>query len=128
MVRISTPPAASCGSAQSRNGAIVTNCFSFSAELWEWQSNGGTAWIFVTLPTDIADAVDDLVAQPGGFGSVKVNVQIGETKWSTSLFPDKSSGSFVLPLKRSVRDAEKIDVGDTTDVTIEMVHAAERGA
>ena len=97
--------------------------FTFSAELWEWQTTG-TAWVFVTLPTNLSDEIDDLVPIPGGFGSVKVHVRIGATSWSTSLFPDKSSGSFVLPIKRKVRDAERIDVGDTPTVSITLVHVS----
>ena len=100
----------------------MTNRFSFSAELWKWQTTG-TAWIFVTLPPEIADEIDDLTPITGGFGSVKVNVRLGDTAWSTSLFPDKSSGSFVLPMKKAVRDAQQIDEGDTAEFTLELVHA-----
>ena len=103
----------------------MSGSFTFSAELWRWQSNGGTAWIFVTLPTDVADEVDDVSAMPGGFGSVKVNVEVGDTRWSTSLFPDKSSGSFVLPIKKAVRVAQKVDEGDTADFMIEVVHTSD---
>ena len=90
--------------------------------MWEWQSEAAP-WVFVTLPTDIADEIDDLVPHAGRFGSVKVNVEIGATKWSTSMFPDKSSGSFVLPLKRAVRDTEHLEVGRTAVVSIELAHA-----
>lgn len=99
----------------------MTDTFTFAAELWEWKTETAP-WVFVTLPTDIADEIDDLVPQPGGFGSVKVNLQIGATKWSTSLFPDKSSGSFVLPLKRKVWERENLEIGQTTEVTLEVVH------
>lgn len=95
----------------------MSGSFTFSAELWRWQSNDGTAWIFVTLPTDVADEVDDVSAMPGGFGSVKVNVEVGDTRRSTSLFPDKSSGSFVFPIKKAVRFAQKVDEGDTAEFT-----------
>ena len=78
----------------------------------------------MTLPTNLSDEIDDLVPMPGGFGSVKVNVRIGATRWSTSLFPDKSSGSFVLPVKRKIRDAERIDVGDIAEVTVTLVHVS----
>ena len=83
----------------------MTDAFTFSAEPWKWDARAST-WVFLTLPTEISDEIDELVPEPGGFGSVRVNVQIGATKWSTSLFPDKSAGSFILPLKRSVRDKD----------------------
>ena len=93
--------------------------FTFTAELWEWDAREG-AWTFVTLPQAIADEIDDLVSQPGGFGSVKVRVRIGDTAWSTSLFPDKASGSFVRPIKKSVRVAESLDTGDEAEVSVSV--------
>ena len=93
----------------------------FDAELFPWHSDK-TTWVFVALPEELSDAVDDATLVTGGFGSVKVNVEIGKTAWSTSLFPSKEMETFVLPLKKSVRQAEGIDVGDTATVTIELVH------
>ena len=37
-----------------------------------------------------------------GFGSVKVTVPLGESRWRTSLFPNKD-GSWFLPIKKPVR-------------------------
>ena len=92
----------------------------FNAELFPWEAN--PSFTFVALPPDDADAVDDATSLVGGFGSVKVNVQIGKTAWSTSLFPSKEMGTYVLPLKKAVRQAEGIEVGDTASITIEIVH------
>lgn len=47
-----------------------------------------------------------------GFGSIKVTATIGKTTWRTSIFPDKRSGGYVLPLKAAVRTAEGIGDGD----------------
>ena len=50
--------------------------------------DGGGAWHFVTLPIDQANEIDELaVLTSRGFGSVRVTVTIGETTWSTRLFP-----------------------------------------
>lgn len=92
----------------------------FDAELFPWEAN--TSWVFVALPSDDADAVDDATSLTGGFGSVKVNVQIGKTSWTTSLFPSKEMETYVLPLKKAVRKAEGIEVGDMASITIELVH------
>ena len=56
-----------------------------------------------------------------GFGSVRVKVQFGATTWSTSLFPDKAARSYVLPIRRSVRDQEELAVGDLVQVTLRVV-------
>ena len=88
----------------------------FDAELWEWE--GDAAWHFVTLPTDIADDIADVAPAGTGFGSVRVEVTVGGTTWRTSLFPDKKTGSYVLPVKKSVRQAESLTVGDAVTVTL----------
>lgn len=90
--------------------------FTFSAELFLYP--GEAAWYFITLPHDVADEIDDLVTDKGGFGSVKVDVTIGGSAWKTSLFPDKKAASFVLPVKKAVRAAEDIDDGDVVTVTV----------
>ena len=55
------------------------------------------------------------------FGSVQVRVQIGETEWDTSLFPDKSVESYVLPVKRSVRESEQLASGDVAEVMVRVI-------
>lgn len=92
----------------------------FDAELFPWEAN--TSWVFVAIPADDADAIEDATALTGGFGSIKVQVQIGKTAWSTSLFPSKEMQTYVLPLKKAVRKAEGLEVGDTASITIELVH------
>lgn len=89
--------------------------FTFSTELW--LHNKGS-WVFATVPEDESDEIHEVAPNPGGFGSVRVGVQIGDTAWKTSVFPDSKSGCFLLPIKKDVRKAEKVDIGD--DVTIEL--------
>jgi hypothetical protein len=49
-----------------------------------------------------------------------VTASTGKTKWNTSVFPEKKSGSFVLPIKMEVRKAEKISAGKTIQVHLEI--------
>lgn len=55
---------------------------------------------------------------PRGFGSVRVEATVGGTTWRTSVFPDSRGGSYVLPVKRAVREAEDLDDGDQVTVTL----------
>lgn len=95
--------------------------YTFSSEMWLWQSNGGTAWTFITLPQDVSDEIEGTAPVKGGFGSVKVNVTIGDTEWSTSLFPSTEYDSYVLPVKKQVRVNENLDHGDQVKVTVSPV-------
>ncbi|WP_404386483.1 DUF1905 domain-containing protein [Knoellia locipacati] len=93
--------------------------FRFTAPLWEWSAQGG--WFFVTLPTDAADDIAEIHRAARGFGSVRVQVVVGRTTWSTSVFPDTKLGSYVLPVKKAVRSAEDLAVGDAVDVALEVL-------
>lgn len=92
----------------------------FSAVLWE--STVGGSWVFLTVPPEIADEIIDEVESfeipVKGFGSVKVQVEIGDSVWSTSLFPDAKAGSYVLPVKRKIRQQESLTVGDAAVVAL----------
>lgn len=89
----------------------------FSAELFAWK--GEDSWHFVRLPDDAAEDLRDLATgPPRGFGSIRVSVRLGSSTWATSVFPDKGSGTFVLPVKKPVRAAEGIGDGDLVSVAL----------
>jgi hypothetical protein len=93
--------------------------FSFEAPLWRWP--GESAWHFVSLPEPVSDEIDDHHAGTRAFGSVKVEVRVGSTAWSTSLFPDTKSGTYLLPIKKQVRTREGLDEGDLVAVQLSTV-------
>jgi Domain of unknown function (DUF1905) len=97
---------------------MTTDQFTFSAEVWRWQGAAPAAWHFITLPDDVAGQIKFMIGKRQGFGSVKVKVLIGETSWKTSLFPDKKSGSFLLPIKAEVRKAQALVAGKTAKVRL----------
>ena len=55
-----------------------------------------------------------------GFGSARVEVVIGGTRWKTSVFPHKESGGWILPVKAAVRKAEELVEGDQVTVTVSL--------
>ncbi len=82
---------------------------------------GMAAWYFAYLDKKQAAIIKETHGKAKrGFGSIRVAVTLGKTKWQTSIFPDKHSGSYVLPLKSAVRRAEGIDAGDTITFTLEI--------
>ncbi|WP_410564818.1 DUF1905 domain-containing protein [Amycolatopsis sp. cmx-4-61] len=93
----------------------------FDAELWEWAARRTESWTFVSLPAEASDDIRARHAGPRrGFGSVRVRATLGATRWQTSIFPDGKRGTYVLPVKRAVREAEGLDVGDVCTVTVEL--------
>jgi hypothetical protein len=65
----------------------------------------------VTVPeaeAGMLEAVSEMVTY--GWGMIPVAVRLGQSEWSTSLWP--KDGGYIVPLKAEVRRAEGIDVGD----------------
>lgn len=94
--------------------------FDITAPVTLWKAD--SAWHFATVPEEVSDEIAArMEGFTRGFGSVRVEVTIGTTTWSTSLFPDSKSGCYVLPLKKAVRAAEGIVAGATVRVHIELV-------
>jgi hypothetical protein len=96
---------------------VAGSRYSFTAEVWELP--GDAAWHFVSLPEDVADEIEERYAhRSGGFGAVRVHVVVGGTRWSTSLFPDKSRATYVLPMKKAVRAAEGLEAGSAAHIEL----------
>jgi len=94
----------------------------FDAELWTWDARRADSWTFVSLPADASEEIRALTgAARRGFGSLRVRVTVGASMWTTSIFPGSGGGPYVLPVKRPVRTAEALDVGDIATVTIELI-------
>lgn len=99
--------------------------WTFTGPLWLWRGKNKdgeastTAWHFVTIDGAVAEAIR--AASPGrsaAWGSVYVSVTIGATRWKTSVFPSKDVAGYLLPVKASVRKAEKLVEGDSVTLTL----------
>lgn len=95
----------------------------FRADLWEHAPDEPGSWHFLTLPVELAEDLR-LEGPREGFGSIRVQARIGATTWRTSLFPDSSTGSMLLPVKKAVRQAEGLSVGDPCEVTLASLPAS----
>lgn len=96
--------------------------YRFTAPLWEWQG-GPASWFFITLPEEAADEIKAITdgGVRRGFGSVRVEATLGSSTWATSIFPSKETGSYLLPVKKAVRDRAAIDAGDDVTVSLSLV-------
>lgn len=87
----------------------------FTGELFPWR--GPSPFHFVPVPDGIAaelHALSPLVTY--GWGVIPVTARIGETGFTTSLFP--KDGGYLLPVKDAVRNAE--DLADGDEVTVQL--------
>jgi len=91
--------------------------FQIAAEVWQYPGAGG--WHFVTLPEEVSAELRFLARDSTKpWGSVKIVATLGTSNWSTSLFPDKKSGRYLLPLKSEIRKKENIGAGTTVKFEI----------
>ncbi len=99
---------------------IPESTYHFSAPLWLYQGQG--AWHFITLPHDVAARIRTVYTRPRrGWGSIRVAVTIGTTCWKTSIFPERATQSFLLPIKAEVRRKEALEVGQEVPVALTIL-------
>ena len=92
--------------------------FEFTGRLWNAK---GESWHFITIPEGMSQDIKIFTRHKyNGFGSVRVKVTIGNSTWLTSLFPDKKSGCYFLPVKAAIRKAENLVQDRDVDVCIEV--------
>jgi hypothetical protein len=94
----------------------------FSGEIWKWV--GPAPWYFVTVPPEQCDflhAASKFVTY--GWGMIPVRARIGDTECTTSLFP--KDGLYLVPVKASVRKAERLEEGDKVNVRLEVGAATQ---
>lgn len=82
----------------------------FSGPIWYWR--GPAPHHFVTVPEAESRALETISGLVSyGWGMIPVTVQIGRTRFTTSLFP--KDGGYIVPLKAAARKAEGLAEGDT---------------
>lgn len=107
--------------AQEDAGAPCTVIASGSVRIWVG-GESSASWYFLPVTGEAAIAIRNASAgRTGGWGSVKVEVHLGTMRWTTSLFPSKETGGYLLPLKAAVRKAETIEAGDAVRVELMLL-------
>jgi hypothetical protein len=91
--------------------------FTVCESLFRWQ--GKAAWHFIRL---VGNTSQELSAKghKRGWGSIKVAAEINGVRWETSVFPDKD-GSYLLPIKASVRNQAGLQEGDAPQLVITLI-------
>lgn len=93
--------------------------YKIKARVFKWTGKG--AWFFVRIEKETAEIIkDNFGMYAGGWGSLPVNVTLGNSTWKTSIFPEKE-GSYLLPIKSQIRKAENIKEGDELNINLEIL-------
>lgn len=93
----------------------------FEGEVFRWAARQDASWYFAAVPPELSDEIREIPRPYRGFGSVRVRAVIGGSEWATSIFPSSADGTFVLPLRKKVRDAEHLIDGGPVTVRLEVL-------
>jgi hypothetical protein len=89
----------------------------FSGEIFSWR--GPAPYYYVAMPEEDSLDLKEMSAELSyGWGVIPVRVRIGDTEWTTSLFP--KDGLYLVPLKDKIRNAEGLSEGDTISVRLSV--------
>jgi hypothetical protein len=87
----------------------------FTSRVIEWR--GPAPYYFVPVPDEESAAIRERAPMATyGWGVIPIDARIGESTFSTALFP--KDGGYVMPLKKAVRTPFGLVAGD--DVTVEI--------
>jgi hypothetical protein len=93
------------------------------AALFRW-TGAGPSWFFLRLSGEVAEAIAALAlmrrlesGRRRGWGGLKVEAQIADTRWPSMIMPN-GKGGWLLPVKKSVREAVGLREGDETVIEL----------
>jgi hypothetical protein len=99
---------------------VQKRLYKLRSRVWLYPGSAA-AWHFISLPAKESAAIKkQFGAVARGWGSLPVEATIGTTRWQTSIFPDKKSGTYLLPLKALVRQKEGIRDKDKVTFSIKI--------
>ena len=90
---------------------------SFSGNIIYWR--GPSPFWFVPVPEAESEQIKSVAARVSyGWGVIPVDARVGNTTWYTALFP--KDGRYLVPLKAVVQRAEKLDLGQSVEVRLQI--------
>lgn len=91
--------------------------FEFTGPVIEWR--GPAPYFYVVVPQESSEEIQELSgAVTYGWGVIPVEAVIGETSFTTSLFP--KDGRYLLPLRHAVRKSLGIGLHDQVAVELRL--------
>ncbi len=95
--------------------------YKFKSQVVIWP--GETAnWYFAYVPQKMALTLSKRYDKMHrGWRSLPVEAKVGQTSWCTSIFYDKRSNTYILPIKAQVRKKEGIYDKDSINLTLKIV-------
>jgi hypothetical protein len=90
--------------------------FTFAGPVIEWR--GPAPYFYVAMPEEDSEDLKEAARGLIYWGQIKVEATIGDTDFTTAVFP--KDGRYLVPLKLAVREAEDIVLGETLEVRLSL--------
>lgn len=85
--------------------------------MWKYGESGG--WHFISLPLALSEEIRSYhKSEEEGWGRLKVQAQINQTKWDTAIWFDTKLNRYILPLKADIRKKEKLVLESELEVRL----------
>lgn len=96
--------------------------FTFSGVVIEWR--GPAPYLFVPTPSEATEMLRDLSPRlTYGWGCIPAEVEIGQTRVRTALFP--KDGGYLIPIKVELQRKESVGLGDEVCVRLHVAVLGE---
>jgi hypothetical protein len=101
--------------------------FKFNSRVIVWKEgyqdkDDSGLWRFARVPEDISAKIKEM--QKGrlrrGWGAIYAKAKVGKSEWTTSIFPDRHSATYILPLKKQIRYEENLYDGLDIKISVEI--------
>lgn len=96
----------------------MSKTYRFKGEVWRWPGLGG--WHFVSLPKMLSGDIRKL-GRPRGVRFLRVRVTLGKSSWETALFPHRESQTYLISIKRKIREIERVWENDKVNLRLELI-------
>jgi Domain of unknown function (DUF1905) len=88
-----------------------------TAPLQKWEGKGG--WHFVAIPKKVSQNITKMFGYlKKSFGSIAAELEIGKSKWATSIFFDSKNQTYFAFIKSKIRQEEKLEIDDLVTLKI----------
>ena len=108
----------------------IQKSFKFKSKVIVWRAGydegkDSSSWRFARVPEKISEEIKEMAQrakQTGklrrGWGAIYAKAKVKKSEWVTSIFPDRHSDTYILPLKKQIRFEENLYDGITITVSI----------
>ncbi len=88
----------------------MNKTFHIQKKVWVWPGNI-SAWHFIYVDGTEKEYIEKH-GNKSKNGLIRIEATIGKTTWQTSLLPFKKDNTYLIALKKQVREKEQIIEGD----------------